>query len=78
MSFGTAHGSGSPAPPRGLGIYSRFPLSDGPPLAPVHAAQPTAVLELPGGEVVELTCVHWRSGSPGSSRRVNFANDQRG
>jgi endonuclease/exonuclease/phosphatase family metal-dependent hydrolase len=44
--------------PRGSGIYSRFPLSEGPSVAPVHAAQPTARLELPGGEAVELICVH--------------------
>ncbi len=56
--------------PRGSGIYSRFPLSDGPPLAPVHAAQLTAVLELPGGEVVELTCVHPHPPLPPRSRGV--------
>jgi endonuclease/exonuclease/phosphatase family metal-dependent hydrolase len=44
--------------PRGSGIYSRFPLSEGPSVAPVQAAQPTARLELPGGEAVELICVH--------------------
>jgi endonuclease/exonuclease/phosphatase family metal-dependent hydrolase len=43
---------------RGSGIYSRFPLSEGPPVASVRAAQPTALLELPGGEMVELVCVH--------------------
>jgi endonuclease/exonuclease/phosphatase family metal-dependent hydrolase len=43
---------------RGSGIYSRFPLSDGPPVAPVHMAQPTALLELPNGDAVELICVH--------------------
>ena len=42
----------------GSGIYSRFPLSEGPRVAPVRAAQPTALLELPGGEAVELICVH--------------------
>jgi len=42
----------------GSGIYSRFPLSAGPRVAPVRAAQPTALLELPGGEAVELVCVH--------------------
>jgi len=44
--------------PRGSGIYSRFPLSEGPPVPPARAAQPTALLELPGGEAVELVCVH--------------------
>ena len=43
---------------RGSGIYSRFPLSEGPPLTPVHMAQPTALLELPDGNAVELVCVH--------------------
>lgn len=43
---------------RGSGIYSRFPLSDGPELAPVHMAQPTALAELPGGYAVELICAH--------------------
>jgi endonuclease/exonuclease/phosphatase family metal-dependent hydrolase len=56
--------------PRGSGIYSRFPLSDGPPLVPAHAAQPTAVLELPGGEVVELVCVHPHPPKPPWSRGV--------
>ena len=43
---------------RGSGIYSRFPLAEGPSVAPVHMAQPTALLELPGGDAVELVCVH--------------------
>jgi endonuclease/exonuclease/phosphatase family metal-dependent hydrolase len=43
---------------RGSGIYARFPLSDGPRVASVQSAQPTALLELPGGEAVELVCVH--------------------
>ena len=42
----------------GSGIYSRFPLSEGPRVAPVRAAQPTALLELPSGEAAELICVH--------------------
>ena len=56
--------------PRGSGIYSRFLLSDGPPLVPVHAAQPTAVLKLPGGEMVELACVHPHPPRPPWSRGV--------
>ena len=47
--------------PRGSGIYSRFPLSQGPALASTFAAQPTALLELPSGETVELICVHPRA-----------------
>jgi endonuclease/exonuclease/phosphatase family metal-dependent hydrolase len=42
----------------GSGIYSRFPLDEGPPVPPVRMAQPTALLRLPGGETVELICVH--------------------
>jgi endonuclease/exonuclease/phosphatase family metal-dependent hydrolase len=43
---------------RGSGIYSRFPLSEGPAVPSVHMAQPTALLELPSGDAVELVCVH--------------------
>ena len=43
---------------RGSGIYARLPLSEGPRVAPVRSAQPTALLELPTGEAVELVCVH--------------------
>jgi endonuclease/exonuclease/phosphatase family metal-dependent hydrolase len=55
--------------PRGSGIYSRFPLSEGTPLPSAYAAQPTAVLELPDGQEVELICVHPRAParSPGGS-----------
>jgi endonuclease/exonuclease/phosphatase family metal-dependent hydrolase len=50
---------------RGSGIYSRFPLSEGPAVAAVHMAQPTALLELPGGDAVELLCVHPSPPAPG-------------
>jgi endonuclease/exonuclease/phosphatase (EEP) superfamily protein YafD len=55
--------------PRGSGIYSRFPLSEGTPLSVTYAAQPTAVLELPDGQQVELICVHPRAPAlePGGS-----------
>jgi endonuclease/exonuclease/phosphatase family metal-dependent hydrolase len=43
---------------RGSGIYSRFPLGEGPVVTPVHMAQPTALLKLPNGNAVELICVH--------------------
>jgi endonuclease/exonuclease/phosphatase family metal-dependent hydrolase len=43
---------------RGSGIYSRFPLSDGPAVPLVHMAQPTATAELPNGYAVELICAH--------------------
>jgi len=49
------------AGPRGSGIYARFPLSEGPPVSSTFAAQPTALLELPDGEQVELICVHPRA-----------------
>jgi endonuclease/exonuclease/phosphatase family metal-dependent hydrolase len=43
----------------GSAIYARFPLSEGgPAMQPSLMAQPTALLELPGGETVELVCVH--------------------
>jgi endonuclease/exonuclease/phosphatase family metal-dependent hydrolase len=43
---------------RGSGLYARFPLSEGPALRVIHMAQPTALLELPNGQHVELICVH--------------------
>jgi endonuclease/exonuclease/phosphatase family metal-dependent hydrolase len=42
----------------GSGIYARFPLAEGPAMQPSLMAQPTALLELPDGEEVELVCVH--------------------
>ncbi|HEY0933817.1 MAG TPA: endonuclease/exonuclease/phosphatase family protein, partial [Trebonia sp.] len=42
----------------GSGIYSRHPLSPGPDVAATMMAQPTALAELPGGQAVELVCVH--------------------
>ena len=42
----------------GSGIYSRFPLGEGPEVPPSRMAQPTALLELPDGDAVELICVH--------------------
>jgi endonuclease/exonuclease/phosphatase family metal-dependent hydrolase len=42
----------------GSGIYSRFPLGEGPAVPPTMMAQPTALLELPDGDAVELICVH--------------------
>jgi endonuclease/exonuclease/phosphatase family metal-dependent hydrolase len=51
----------------GSGIYARFPLSEGgPAMQPSLMAQPTALVELPGGEAVELVCVHPRA--PGVRR----------
>jgi endonuclease/exonuclease/phosphatase (EEP) superfamily protein YafD len=53
----------------GSGIYARFPLSSGLPLTPISMAQPTARLELPAGQRVELVCVHPCAPTPPSSRR---------
>jgi endonuclease/exonuclease/phosphatase family metal-dependent hydrolase len=56
---------------RGSGIYSRFPLTEGPAVASVHMAQPTALLKLPDGDAVELVCVHPvtpRLGNGGATR----------
>jgi endonuclease/exonuclease/phosphatase family metal-dependent hydrolase len=56
---------------RGSGIYSRYPLSEGPAVASVHMAQPTALLKLPDGDAVELVCVHPvtpRLGNGGATR----------
>ncbi len=49
----TAGGSSS-----GSGIYARLRLSGGLSLTVISVAQPTARLELPGGQCVELVCVH--------------------
>ena len=57
--------------PRGAGIYSRFPLSEGTPLPLTYAAQPTAVLELPDGQEAALICVHPRA--PARSRGGSVA-----
>jgi len=53
---------------RGCGIYARFPLSNGLSLTPVCAAQPTARLELPGGQRADLICVHPHPPKPPWSR----------
>ncbi len=43
---------------RGSGIYSRFPLTEGPAVPLVHMAQPTARVSLPNGYTAELICAH--------------------
>ena len=53
----------------GGGIYARFPLTEGLALTPIPVAQPTARLELPTGQRVELVCVHPHPPTPPSSRR---------
>jgi endonuclease/exonuclease/phosphatase (EEP) superfamily protein YafD len=54
---------------RGCGIYARFPLGNGLSLTPSSAAQPTARLELPGGQRTDLVCVHPHPPKPIWSRR---------
>jgi len=49
---------GGPHASDGSGIYARFPLSDGPAVVPISKAQPSALLELPGGGALELICIH--------------------
>jgi endonuclease/exonuclease/phosphatase family metal-dependent hydrolase len=43
---------------RGSAIYSRYPLREGLAIRPSFASQPTARLDLPGGQAVQLVCVH--------------------
>lgn len=43
---------------RGSGIYARHALSDGLTIGPSYASQPTARLDLPSGQSVQLVCVH--------------------
>lgn len=43
---------------RGSGIYARYPLRDGLIIGPSYASQPTARLDLPSGQSVQLVCVH--------------------
>ncbi len=54
---------------RGSGIYAKLRLSSGLPLTAISVAQPTARLELPAGQRVELVCVHASPPVPLSSRR---------
>jgi endonuclease/exonuclease/phosphatase (EEP) superfamily protein YafD len=43
---------------RGSAIYARYPLREGLAIRPSFASQPTARLDLPGGQAVQLVCVH--------------------
>lgn len=52
----------------GGGIYARHPLSDGLPMPPTSLAQPSARLDLPSGQSVQLVCVHARPPTPPGSR----------
>jgi endonuclease/exonuclease/phosphatase (EEP) superfamily protein YafD len=49
---------------RGSGIYARCPLAEATPFPSNFAAQPTARLELPGGERVTLACIHTQPPNP--------------
>jgi endonuclease/exonuclease/phosphatase family metal-dependent hydrolase len=51
---------------RGSGIYSRFPLAEGDRLSlpPTSAAYPSARIELTGGRLADLTCVHAHPPNP--------------
>ena len=53
---------------RGSGIYARFPLTSGLEIRQTYAAQPTARLQLPGGQQVDLVCVHAHPPNPPTSR----------
>jgi endonuclease/exonuclease/phosphatase (EEP) superfamily protein YafD len=48
----------------GSGIYARHPLSDGLAVPPASLAQPTARLDLPSGQSLQLMCVHARPPKP--------------
>jgi endonuclease/exonuclease/phosphatase family metal-dependent hydrolase len=52
------------AGPRGSGIYARYPLTCESLADPASAAQITAALHLPSGQVVQLVCVHTPSPKP--------------
>jgi len=43
---------------RGSAIYARYPLREGLAIPQSFASQPTARLDLPGGQAVQLVCVH--------------------
>jgi endonuclease/exonuclease/phosphatase family metal-dependent hydrolase len=43
---------------RGSGIYARYPLAGGLPIAVTEVSQPSARLDLPGGRSVQLICAH--------------------
>jgi endonuclease/exonuclease/phosphatase family metal-dependent hydrolase len=56
---------------RGSGIYSQFPLGDGGLSFPAtFAAQPAARIKLPGGQRVDLACIHTHPPNPPRSANV--------
>jgi len=46
--------------PKGSGIWARYPLRDGLAVSPASRSLPVARLEVPGGQSVQLVCVHLR------------------
>lgn len=63
-SIGDARSGGA----RGWGIYARFALAEGPPVAAIAVGQPMARLHLPTGPPVDLVCVHPHAPTPVRSR----------
>ena len=57
--------------PKGSGIWARYPLRDGLAVAPASRSRPVARLEVPGGQSVQLVCVHLRP--PRASRSPSGA-----
>jgi endonuclease/exonuclease/phosphatase family metal-dependent hydrolase len=57
----TAHG------PKGSAIFARYPLHQGLAVPPASRATPVARLEVPGGQSVQLVCVHLRPPRPARS-----------
>jgi endonuclease/exonuclease/phosphatase (EEP) superfamily protein YafD len=50
--------------PKGSGIWARYPMRDGLAVPPASRSRPVARLELPGGQSVQLVCVHLRPPRP--------------
>jgi endonuclease/exonuclease/phosphatase family metal-dependent hydrolase len=50
--------------PKGSGIWARYPMSDGLAVPPGSRSRPVARLEVPGGQSVQLVCVHLRPPRP--------------
>jgi endonuclease/exonuclease/phosphatase family metal-dependent hydrolase len=55
---------------RGGGIYARYPLAPGRAIAPTGLHHPTARLDLPSGQSVQLVCVHSLPPRPAWSPRA--------
>ena len=57
--------------PKGSGIWARYPMRDGLAVPPASRSRPVASLEVPGGQSVQLVCVHLRP--PRASRSPSGA-----